>query len=238
MDKTELQKFLSGITAVVQDGQLTLTDGIAVVSHTDLSNVAMVSTSSTMSGDNGVYGVDFGKLLTAVNTCKGKDTELTLGQVIKLKCGRINHQHASLNTATLPKIREMPAVPFKCVLDIDAEEWFEVIEAIAKTSEAEKNEHVTVFLVFDGGNLSIKTANDPVDFIEQTFTIADIELGKGEKFKSKYSFDFIREFTSALKKFKLDNITISFGNNLPLKITVKDTIKLEYLLAQRIEDEK
>lgn len=237
MDKNELQKFLSAVTAVVQEGQLTVTDGIAVVAHTDQSNVSMVETKIPLTGDNGVYGVDFKKLLTAVNTCKGKDVELELGSPIKLKCGRIKHQHSSLALSTLQPIRKVPNVPFACILGVDTNEFFEIFDAIGKISDSEKNEHISIDFIFDGKNLNVKTTNDPVDFIEQTFTITDIELGKGEKFTSRYSFDFIREFVSAIKKFKVENIQISFGNDLPLRIVIKDTVEVCFLLAQRIERE-
>lgn len=234
VNREELCTHLSVILPIVKEGIITVENGKGIVSHIDQANVAMVWTEFEIPFPDGVYGVDFKKLYAILNAYSTTEVDIkTTKNYITLRSGSLNNKVMLLNTDTLQAIRNKSVTPLPCIVEINSDELVEIVSFIDSIATATKNEVTSVYFSFDGLNLSVKCPS--VEDTDKAFDMASVELGKGEKFNSCYSFLYLKDITKAINKsFGKSKIRISIGNNTPCRIIAGD---VEYVLANIVEDE-
>lgn len=242
MKREVLTKFFTAISELVSVGLLVVENKKALVSHSDIANVAMVYATGELDVADGSYGVEFNRILTAVKAGE-KDVKLSLGKETHvISYGKTKHNMPSIVISTLPTARPriFETIPFQCEMELDKDEFVSIVSTIEKNVNPQQNEFVKIMLQYDGKVLTIRTADDPRDFVERTFELISVEKGSGEKFTSFYPFDYMRIFAKAFKELDCKTIKLCFGNDLPAYMAGKDSstgIVVEYSLAPRIDQE-
>jgi hypothetical protein len=233
VDRKSLEQSLTLITAIRPDGVITVKDGIGTVSHSDTASAAMVYTSFTIPFPDGEYGVDFEKMLTLVKAYKTKEIEVKItDKMISLRSGEIKNRMLLLNIPTLEKIRPKSVTPLPCIVEVNTAEILEVITFIEKISEVSRNSYLGTSLVFDGNNLSVVCPE--ADETNRSFELSQVIKGKGEKYESLFSFEYLCNLIKAIGNVNKDGkMTISIGNESPCRI---ETALVSYVIAHRIED--
>jgi hypothetical protein len=240
MKKDSLHKFFTACAGVTQLGQIAFKDDTATMTHSDLANVCVGHIIGTgFDVADGTFGLEFGRIVTLCNAIKSKEVEFTVSKdLISIRFEKTNKTFAPLNLDTLPTIRPniMEKMEFPCKVDVDKNEFVDIISVIEKTTGIEKNSSCKIAVSYDGKNLSLKTMDDPRDYIERIFEIISTESGNGNIYASCFSFDYLLQFSSVFKKLESDTLTIGLGNDSPMVYTISDVdININYLLAPRID---
>ncbi len=236
-----LHKYFSACEIIVPSGQFTVTDKVVTMLHSDTGGVSIGKViCKDFTVPDGVYGLEAGRLVNLLGVIKSKEVELELSKdKIIIKFEKTKKSFSPLALATLPKIRPnvFEKAQFPCKIEVDKAEFADIVNIIDKTTGVEQNGSIKVSMHYDGKCLSIKTEDDPRDFIERAFEITSVELGKGEQFISFYPFAYLKDFAKIFKKINSDIITVSFGNETPLVALIKDDdVDVSYMLAQMIGD--
>ena len=234
VNREELKNNISVVLPIVTEGILVVDNKIATISHIDKANAATVFTTFTIPFADGIYGVDFKKLYSLLVAYNTKEIDIkTTSNYITMRSGSQNNKVALLNTDTLQAIRNKSETPLPCIVEVNTEEIVDVIDFIDKIESSSKNDIVNVSLSFDGNNLSVlcPVAEDT----DKTFDISYVEKGKGEKFKSTFSFMYLKDIVKAISKVNpKGKIKISIGNKSPCRIESNNVM---YVIADVMEDE-
>lgn len=239
MEKENIVKFLSAITAVITDGQLVVKDKVATISHSDIANIAMIRCTSAFDAPDGTYGLEFDRLLTGITSAKTKTLDLSFGKsdytvtYEKTKIG-----FAQLNLGTLPSIRPKLEIQFPCEVDLSKDEFSEVISVMEKNLNAQKNDIMKLQVTHCKDGVKFRVDTDSRNFIEREVPIIKTTKGADETFVSYYPMDYVINISSALKKLGNTSITLCFGNDMPIMIKAGDeVVDVEYFIAQRVDAE-
>jgi len=232
VDRKYLEQAFSLITVLRPDGVITVKDGIGTVSHSDTANAALVYTSFNIPFPDGVYGVDFEKVLTLIRAYTTKEIDIGITtSFISLRSGGIKNRTSLLNIPTLQPVRPKSEHPLPCIVEVNTAELVEVIKFIESVASTTKNSYIGVYLEFDGDNLSV-LCPDAEDTV-RTFELASVQQGAGTKYKSLFSFDFLRDIVKAIGKIDTSGkTTISIGNEMPCRIQFGSIM---YVIANRID---
>lgn len=243
MGKKELVKFFSMFAELCSVGVLTVKDGVGEVSHSDPAGIAYVHSSANIDFPDGSYGLEFGRILTAL---KGADKEVKFlfepkrGSYV-ISYGKTRHNLPTLVISTLPTVR--PRIyenrEFPCIVELETVEFISIIETIKRNSNPQENEFIKVLVQYKGNELTLKMAtSEPRDFVERSFELISVEKGGDGEYDSLFSYDYMRIFSNALKELGCKTIKFYFGKDMPLYISAKDEstgIEVDYVLAPRIE---
>jgi len=236
MDKNIVNKFLSCITAITTDGVLVVKNKTVTVSHSDGANIAMVRCQTMLDIPDGSYGVEYDKLLTAIKSTKCKDVgfEFTKSDYI-LTYETTRHNFAALNVATLQPIRPPVNIDWGCEIDIDVNEFIEIISVMEQNINSQKNELAKITVSYDGV-LKFRAEEDIRNFVERDVSTIAIQKGAGGSFKSAYPMSIIASINTAIRKLNTKTVTICFDNDMPACLKLHDEdVTVEYIIAPRIE---
>jgi len=239
MDKEQAIKFLSCITAIVQDGQIVVKDKHAIVSHSDTSNVAYIRCESTFDIVDGTFGLEFARLLTATNSAKSKVVNYNFDKSdYNIQYDKTKHNFAGLNLSTLPTIRPDLNPDFPCVVELDKAEFNDIMSVMEKNNDAQQNDLTKIMVAYDGKTIKFRVQQDERDFVEREIELMSVEKGTGQKFVSYYPMDFLIRISNAVKKLNTTSLSIGFGNDSPIMIKAKDeVVDVKYMIAPRIDPE-
>ena len=237
MDKDNLLKFLGCLVATVQEGQVVVKDQMATVSHSDTSNVSLVRCTGAFEVPDGTYGMEFDRLISAISSSKSKDVEIKFDKTdYTVTYEKSKHNFAGLSLATMPTIRPKLNIPFTCVVELDKAEFNDIISAMEKNTNPQKNDLMKVMVSYDGKLLKFRVEEDERNYMEREFELTSVQKGEGEKFKSFYPMDFLIGISNAIKKIKTETVEICFGEAMPMMIKAKDVdVDVEYMIAPRID---
>lgn len=243
MEKKELVKFFSLPSGLCSIGVLTVKDNKAEISHTDTSNVAYVRCLAPFTSSDGQYGMEFGRVLTALKGAE-KEVKLTFNVakgVYTIQYGKTKHNLPTLDICTLPVVRPhaYENKEFPCIMELETVEFISIIETIKRNSNPQENEFIKVLVQYKEGELTLKMiTSDPRDFVERSFELISVEKGRDGKYESLFSYDYMKIFSDALKELGCKSIRLCLGKDMPLYISAKDEstgIEVDYMLAPRIE---
>lgn len=240
MKTSKLYKFFTACASVVKNGQMTVSQNHCIVSHSDIANVCVGIITTDLEVQDGTYGLEFDRLYNLLGVVKSKDCEFTLTKdstVVKFE--KTKKTFPPLEVSVLPSIRPniMEKINFPCRVEVDKNEFIDIINVIDKTTGVEKNGSIKIKVSYNGKELSIATADDPRDFVERAFEITSVETGKGDQFTSFYPFDYMKNMASVFKKIDAETLVLAFGNDMPIAFIISDEeVSLSYLLAQRVDE--
>jgi proliferating cell nuclear antigen len=235
-----LRTGIEAILTLVPEARFRILEEGVVSRAVDPANVAMVSVElkkdafDSFSATEAEVGVDVNRLYDILKMARKEDeVELVIDEgsnTLKVQFSGLRYTYTLIDPSAIRKEPKVPNLELPARITMKTDDFKKAILAGEKISD-----HVV--LKTDENNFYIEAEGD-TDQIVFSLTKAELVDFVPETARSMFSLDYLKEFVKPISRSEF--VTIHLGTDYPARFefTIADgRVKVEYLLAPRIESE-
>ena len=235
IEKNVLERFLKTMTPVNHEARLLFNKDELIVKETDAAHVMMVTAKlgntafKQYSSRTEKHGIDVEKVLECLKTMSG-NIEVKFNDCLVLKDDDLTFNRRLIDITG--EVMKTPKLNFLCTIKVDMDDFKKALKG-AMTLDTDL---VTLKVSSEGILFSSGTETDDIMVLFPLKEEDTSQFDDKMKVKSSFSVDLLQGICKNIPA-RLE-LSLSMGNNLPLKIEYSaESMGVEYLIAPRIIEE-